>query len=307
MKDNKIYCPLTKSENVIVLSKIDVTHIIEKWRTEHSLDISDEFKGIDHLCYCHSIEANFYFFYPLLTGSAFFYQKLQEKFEWYYKIEKWEFDKVLSILNKSDRVFELGCGEGNFLSKCNSIGCFTKGIEYNHDAVERAIKNGLDVQLVNIKDYVNKLENEKNFDVVCSFQVMEHVADPISILTDSMFLLKKGGKLIISVPNRISFLKYKFILFDHPPHHTCRWDINSLKNLKKIIGAKNIKIYYEPLAYDHIWEFVSAYKLKFSKYYLIKIIPQKLQMYIENVFIKFLINGGRKLFRGHTIIAVYNK
>jgi 2-polyprenyl-3-methyl-5-hydroxy-6-metoxy-1,4-benzoquinol methylase len=307
MNRNDIYCPITQTNNVNVISKIDTKYIIEKWQNQYSIDVSSEFTGVENIYYCHSTVADFYFFYPIVTGSSKFYQILQEKFNWYYSNEKWEFDKVLSLLNKGDHIFELGCGSGNFLFKCNLNGYISKGIEYNKVAVDSAKGKGLDVELIDLKEFVDKKANVNQYDVVCSFQVLEHVKDPISILINSMLLLRTGGKLIVSVPNRISFLKHKFILFDHPPHHTCRWDVNSLSNLKNIIGAKSISIYYEPLSYDHIWEFVGAYKIKFGKLFFFKIIPKKFKKYLEKYFIDFLVGGGRKLFRGHTIIAVYQK
>ena len=80
MNRNDIYCPITQTNNVNVISKIDTKYIIEKWQNQYSIDVSSEFTGVENIYYCHSTVADFYFFYPFVTGSSKFYQLLQEKY-----------------------------------------------------------------------------------------------------------------------------------------------------------------------------------------------------------------------------------
>ena len=105
--------------------------------------------------------------------------------------------------------------------------------------------------------------NKEKYDVVNSFQVMEHIAEIGDAIKASVEVLKKGGKLIISVPNNDSFLnKDENNLLNMPPHHMGLWGKESLKNMEKVFNVKLIKIYIEPLQSYH---YSYYYNIVFSK------------------------------------------
>ena len=137
-----------------------------------------------------------------------------------------------------------------FLKKIEEKNIQAIGLELNSQAIEVGLKAGLKIEKKSIEDFAS--EHQSEFDLVCSFQVLEHLSDTKKIIDSSLKILKPGGKLIISVPNNDSFIKLdqKNIL-NMPPHHLGLWDKESLSNLPKFFDLKLEKIYIEPLQKYH--------------------------------------------------------
>jgi 2-polyprenyl-3-methyl-5-hydroxy-6-metoxy-1,4-benzoquinol methylase len=74
-----------------------------------------------------------------------------------------------------------------------------------------------------IQDFCKTHKNE--FDVVCFFQVLEHIKDVDSFMRSSITILKNKGKILIAVPNNDAFvMKYDYLrgvgnVPPPPPHH----------------------------------------------------------------------------------------
>ena len=106
------------------------------------------------------------------------------------------------------RVLEVGCGAGARLARLRDSGWDVVGQEVDSLAAEVARKTyGLSV-------VVAPLESagfpENSFDAVASNHVIEHVLDPVELLTESCRLLRPGGDLIVVTPNVDSFLHRHF-------------------------------------------------------------------------------------------------
>lgn len=63
------------------------------------------------------------------------------------------------------------------------------GLELNKKAKETAESNGIKVENITVEDYSKKYP--ETFDVVVSFQVLEHVSDPKGFIEAKIKLLKK--------------------------------------------------------------------------------------------------------------------
>ncbi len=88
------------------------------------------------------------------------------------------------------------------------------------------------------------------FDVVLLSQVLEHIENPISVITECRRILKRGGKLIITVPNAYSlsskiFGKYWYNV--DAPRHLYQLNPQSLRFIMKRAGFTDIKIKKEHL------------------------------------------------------------
>jgi len=74
-------------------------------------------------------------------------------------------------------------------------------------------------------------------DVICLFQVLEHM-DGLDVLFEKFnWLLKPGGSIFIAVPNQnmIEFNELNGALLDMPPNHIGRWN----RKCFEIIGNKH--------------------------------------------------------------------
>jgi 2-polyprenyl-3-methyl-5-hydroxy-6-metoxy-1,4-benzoquinol methylase len=96
------------------------------------------------------------------------------------------------------RVLDIGCGLGESLGYHRARGCDAHGVEADRNVLGVAQRYGLNVK-VGLFDASNY--EPASFDVVTLDQVIEHVAEPASLLRGVHRVLKPGGLLVLSTPN----------------------------------------------------------------------------------------------------------
>lgn len=99
-------------------------------------------------------------------------------------------------------LLDVGCGDGGFLNIARSCGWDAVGLDPDPKVVANAANYGFSVNLGGIEFYNGKSEL---FDVITVAHVVEHVYDPVELLSSCYRLLKKGGQLWIETPNIDSF------------------------------------------------------------------------------------------------------
>lgn len=162
-----------------------------------------------------------------------------EKIEWYG--ERWEFHEALKFLKgKGVRILDIGCGEGHFLNLAKGEGFEVVGIDFNKEAIKRAKKKfGLErVYPFTLEEFIENFPDEK-FDVICAFQVIEHLENPLDFVLKLKKILKENGFFVFSIPNperlrsRVKGIREEW---DFPPHHLTRWNNKSIHFLLKRTG-----------------------------------------------------------------------
>jgi SAM-dependent methyltransferase len=298
-----ISCPLTGSTNVTLLKKIESRRIAQLYDM-FNIETRDVFQDVPHIYKYYSLDTGYGFYYPFsIQGKASLYENL-EKNEWYYKEQKWEHIRSMELINHADKILEIGCGEGSFLSSLkNKYYNEPVGLELNSHAVEKATKKGLTVHKEDLSIFSKR--NHECFNVVCFFQVLEHIADPLSFLQNAVHVLKPGGRLILAVPNNESLLNKDYEnALNFPPHHMGLWTEKSLRFLSSCLRVKVELIEKEPLQKEHIDWYVRV---------LLKRILGKRIYYhiISKTFILRLLRRRIELrasqIHGHSIMAVYKK
>lgn len=96
------------------------------------------------------------------------------------------------------RVLDIGCGFGETLGYHMSRGCDAYGVDADSNIRQIAEKFGYNMRvgLFNPDDYDSDF-----FDYVTLDQVVEHLSDPIEILSNVQRVMKPGATLILSTPN----------------------------------------------------------------------------------------------------------
>ena len=305
------YCPLWKGSKIIKLEKIEVKDINTLYLRFYHLDISHLFSQ-EHIYYCKCENCFLKFFDPSVIGDENFYKVLQ-KTSLYYMEDKEEYEFASKFIFPSDNVLDVGCGKGVFSKKinCNS---FT-GLELSTNAKEIAEMDGIKIINESIQDHC--LYNKEKYDVVCTFQVLEHVDCKIlyDFLMAMIVSIKKNGLLIISVPSDDSFVgKAANGTLNLPPHHQTRWPDKTLKEIAKIFKLEILDLHHDRISQRNKEEYLyeNIFYMSTRKHTLIS----KKRNIIQKISLRLLkhLNTRFKLFfvdrikpHGHSVTAVYKK
>ncbi|MGZ0015675.1 class I SAM-dependent methyltransferase [Yeosuana sp. AK3] len=298
--------PLTKSSSIEWVKDIRKNEIINDYKKNFNIDVSSYFLEIKKVSVYKCTETGYRFFYPFnLSGDSKFYEHFQ-KFNTYYMPWKWEHEISKQYIKDGVSLLEVGCAQGAYIKRINELFKLGDivGLELNE-----SVKGGNEKWSILNKTVQSFSEsNKERFDVVCSYQVLEHISDVKSFLEAKIECLKKGGKLIISVPNNDSFIKHADNCLNMPPHHMGLWNEQSLRSLEALFPLKVLDVHFEDLQEYHVENYVSAtfyskYPLKLLRKIIRKInkilgIHQKL---VKNTFVK------RNKFIGQTILGVFEK
>jgi SAM-dependent methyltransferase len=240
-------CPLCQGSELKHLQPIPADTIIEIYGQALSEVVRAEFgeTGVVSFVVCQSCDLRF--FSPAVAGSERLYDVLQ-KSEFYYQAEKPEFEYARSLIEVEDDVLEIGCGAGAFGSSVKP-GSYL-GLELTPSAAAQARALGLCVLEQTIENHADK--HSASYDVVCAFQVLEHIAEPGRFISNCLEVLRPGGRLVLSIPSAESFAgDLPNHALDLPPHHITRWSDRCLSGLKSIFPVSIEAIWNEPLRPIH--------------------------------------------------------
>ncbi len=151
--------------------------------------------------------------------------------------------------NVRGRLLDAGCGDGRFLRYAKEKGFEVWGIDFDKKSVESAKRNlGIDTVFAMSLEEFYEYAKEKNlkFDVITFFEVLEHQDKPREFLEMVKGLLREGGYIAGSVPNRERLfveIGWKYFHGDYPPHHFLRFSKSSLEKALIFSGFKEVEIY----------------------------------------------------------------
>lgn len=301
---SEIESPLAVDSTARLVKTIDVNELIFNYNSKFNIDVSNYFIGKSEIGLYECSKTSYRFYHPFdIDGDSTFYKKLQD-FDWYYMPWKWEHEKVKSLLKGNEHVLEVGSGNFGFVERMHNDGFSISGLELNEDCVFDARRRNLNAMENSIQDHARLHSN--TYDIVCSFQVLEHISDVRSFLEAEIDCLKIGCKLIVAVPNNDSFIKITDGgLLNMPPHHMGLWDVRSLTKLTECFKLELDAIYYEPLQDYHIdWYVDSIIKVKFRTSETLYKIFKKLKL--KRWLFRYA-KLNQKNIKGHSMLVIYTK
>jgi 2-polyprenyl-3-methyl-5-hydroxy-6-metoxy-1,4-benzoquinol methylase len=126
-----------------------------------------------------------------------------------------EFEKF----RKSNLLLDVGCGAGLFLKVAIDRGWKVYGTEYSDKAIEICEAKGINMKkgILNAKDFEGL-----QFDVVTSFEVIEHINNPLEEMENIKALIRPGGLFYCTTPNFNAlsryYLKGDYNVIKYPEH-----------------------------------------------------------------------------------------
>lgn len=217
-------CLLCNSDNTKTIQKIPTQQLVNLYQRELAIDVAPELTKYSTIEAVRCDNCKLVYFDPMAAGSEHFYESLQHLDNAYYSDLRPEFLEAFKFIKSSDAVLEVGSGSAFFAEKLNSSNFV--GLEYNQEAIDKAAKKGIKLIKSSIEDYASL--HPEQFDVVCSFHVLEHVTNPYTFIESSLKALKKGGKFICAVPCSDSYFTSNLNhTLNVPPHHVTRWSVKT--------------------------------------------------------------------------------
>jgi 2-polyprenyl-3-methyl-5-hydroxy-6-metoxy-1,4-benzoquinol methylase len=221
-------CILCKSSSVRKIQEVSIKDLEELYFNSFNVDITCELINLNKINYYKCENCKLAFFDPIAAGSDIFYEDLQNKRNNYYSSVRNEFLYAKNNINRESHILEIGAGNGFFAELINADNYI--GLEFNDNAIKDAQLKGISLIKKNIECFSQ--ETKLNFDIVCSFHVLEHVSNPNSFIESAIKVLKKGGKLIIAVPcNNSIYSNNVNHTLNLPPHHVNRFFIDTMKKI----------------------------------------------------------------------------
>jgi SAM-dependent methyltransferase len=142
------------------------------------------------------------------------------------------------------KMLDVGCGHGFLLKEMKARGWDVEGLEVSQTGREYALRNW------NIPIYSEPLENlglpGSTFDVVTLLYVIEHIFDPLSLLSEINQVLKPKGLILLRWPHTTPVVKIlgplsnKLDLY-HTPYHLYDFSPKTIEKMLFLAGFKSVE------------------------------------------------------------------
>lgn len=158
------------------------------------------------------------------------YYDLERQHWWFVAREKIISNYIKKLItdktfNQNDlKILNVGCGPGRSSQYLSTYGEVTS-VEYDKDCCEFASeKTGLKI----INGSITELPFDDNsFDLVCAFDVIEHVENDQLAVSEMKRVVKNNGVILITVPAFMSLWSHHDVI----NHHFRRYKLNEIEKL----------------------------------------------------------------------------
>ncbi len=190
---------------------------------------------------------------PFVAGDARFYDLAYSRSG--YPAAKWEFRRTRESLlagratsgTTPRKLLEIGAGDGGFVRMiapeilpAEDIVC----TEFSEFGRRTLLGLGAECHAVDLRDLARDPRMRGVFDVVCMFQVLEHLGGLEELFEALAELVRPGkGRIYFAVPNseRIRWNEAQGLLLDMPPNHLTQWSAEGLAMLAERMGWKVVE------------------------------------------------------------------
>ena len=151
--------------------------------------------------------------------------------------------QIDGALLRGATIADVGCGAGSFL---NGVAGYARDVV----AIEpmKSFHATLAERGYHVYSYATAALHDwrGRVDLVCSFSVLEHVPDPVAFLSEARALLRPGGALFLSTPNRDEVLMRlgppEFRSFFYRTQHTFYFNAAALRSAGLAAGFRDAEV-----------------------------------------------------------------
>jgi 2-polyprenyl-3-methyl-5-hydroxy-6-metoxy-1,4-benzoquinol methylase len=165
--------------------------------------------------------------------------------------KRWQCERETVVKYKQrGAILDIGCSSGGFLSTMMSDSWKLCGIEMEPSMAERARRTtGAEVF---IGDAIEAPFAPESFDVVTTFDVLEHMYDPNTFLAKVRQWLKPGGIYCTRVPNIDCWESRMLGSFWYGlelPRHLFHFSPRALRSVMAALGFEEVQVQTSPVSY----------------------------------------------------------
>ena len=178
---------------------------------------------------------------------------------------------------KGASILDVGTASGAFLEAAQKFGYRAVGLEPSTFMVQQGVQRGLDIRHGTLADHPFE---EQFFDMVCLWDVLEHVPDPKIDLLQMKKLLKPNGILLINYPDigtwmaKLAGRRFWWLLSVHLLHFSRQ----SMQNICVLTGFTvfHFQPYWQILQFGYLESMAMHLQLPMSGQ-IKKLTPQGIQ------------------------------
>lgn len=223
-------CPITGEPARRLVQWVTCEFLNSVWKTIFNIDARSSFAEHHRIGLWES-PTGLYFFDPMLEGDHAFYSQayayVTERKLWSNESVRQAYLLAARRVLPGARVLDVGCGLANFRNVVPHAQYV--GLDPNFGSIANVREESL-------RDHL--MYNSDCYDVVCAFEVLEHLASPTQLFVEMVRAARPGGQVIVSVPHVPSaFTRIPNNVINAPPHHLTWWTPTALRALAEVGGA----------------------------------------------------------------------
>ena len=159
-----------------------------------------------------------------------------------------------SRYRQTNRLLDVGCGAGLLLEAARDNGWEAQGVDVSASSVNHVRLLGLEAFHGELKQA--RLEAEQ-FDVITAVEIVEHLFEPVTVVTEIHRLLRPGGLFWLTTPHalgltsRLKGLDWGVV---SPPEHLQVFSIKGLRELLFRAGFSNVRFQTTGVDPFEIWQ-----------------------------------------------------
>ncbi len=276
----------------------------------------NDLKGFEsvYLCKCNTCglifdkriptERELYEHYKIYAYTSLKPLSLQTRKSYHHLLDEFE------IYRRYGNILDIGCGQGDFLVEAQKRGWNVYGTEFSQSAVSLCESRGIMMYQGELNDTIFK---NISFDVITSFEVIEHINTPHKLMLIVDTKLRKEGLFYCTTPNFNALLRFfeksQFKMIGYPEHISF-YTKKSLVYLGNMYGFKVLKVLSTGIDIERL---LSVFPKKKQVSSNSKVIMKKSNENIRNLtgenyffaMIKRFINWGLTFFNKGDTVKIY--